>query len=236
MYINIAGRPSKPFEESSAVIKRRKTQEIRQQKTAAELSFATSMKLREEGNVSASQLLEEATTTTPTRAKRILTSWRKSSNVPMSSYSLEEALSLIISKNMTVELYKDLRRGAKEHGFDLYPPYHKILELKKELYPRDIFVSETKCEVPLQSLLHKTCESLMKCVTISEKSTFCLICKWGFDGSSGYTSYRQLREGQSTNAEESLFTTSLVPLRLIDESTNAILWKNPRPSSKSYCI
>lgn len=56
---------------------------------------------------------------------------------------------------MTVGIYKDLRRGAKEYGFDFYPPYHKILEIKQQLYPSDIFGFETKREVPFKKLLQK---------------------------------------------------------------------------------
>lgn len=66
------GRPKKNFESSSDVVKRRRTENIRKTATTAELTFATSMKLREDGKSAEAALLKEATTTTPNRAKRIL--------------------------------------------------------------------------------------------------------------------------------------------------------------------
>lgn len=124
------GRPLKDFEDSSAVVKRRKTEELRKDKSAAELSFATAMKLRQAGDEAAAKLLTEATTTTPTRAQRILRGWR-SPESQLTSYSLEEALALLISSNITRSVYNDLRSGAKKHGHDLYPPYYKVLQTKK---------------------------------------------------------------------------------------------------------
>lgn len=63
-----------------------------------------------------------------------------------------------------------------------------------------------------------------------------LISKWGFDGSSGYSSYKQIRQEYTPpRAEESLFATSLVPLRLIDQQSKEVIWKNPPPLSKRNC-
>lgn len=64
-----------------------------------------------------------------------------------------------------------------------------------------------------------------------------LIGKWGFDGSSGHSEYKQCFP-DSTMEDGSLFVTSYVPLRLVSTSTTSeetILWKNPRPSSTRYC-
>ncbi|KAG8232441.1 hypothetical protein J437_LFUL012365 [Ladona fulva] len=71
------GRPSKHFEGSSQRSKRRKTEELRATTSAAELSFAASMKHRDIGDEDVAKLIKEVTTTTPTRAKRVLSKWRK---------------------------------------------------------------------------------------------------------------------------------------------------------------
>jgi len=42
----------------------------------------------------------------------------------------------------------------------------------------------------------------------------CLITKWGFDGSSDHSEYKQKFVSSSTN-DASIFSSSLVPLRLI---------------------
>lgn len=72
------GRPSKSFEDCSLIRKRRKTEQLRKDKSISELSFATAMKLREAGNEAAANLLMEATTTTPTQAKQYLRAWKTS--------------------------------------------------------------------------------------------------------------------------------------------------------------
>lgn len=63
-----------------------------------------------------------------------------------------------------------------------------------------------------------------------------LICKWGFDGNSGFSSYKQIREHSTpVRAEESLFVTTLVPLRLMDKMSTIIMWENLQPVSKRFC-
>ena len=119
-------------------------------------------------------------------------------------------------------------------------------------------VKSVGATIPLQSLLDKTIARLMEFVEVSSAiSQVTLICKWGCDGSSGYSDFMYKPnkeeslasedEGASTEEYEkedieinvsmqNLFIMSLVPLRLIktdDEKT--ILWENPRPSSTQWC-
>lgn len=61
-----------------------------------------------------------------------------------------------------------------------------------------------------------------------------LIGKWGLDGSTGYSEYKQKFSNNDLD-DKSLFVTSYVPLQLISKSGNKIIWKNPRPSSTRYC-
>ena len=65
-----------------------------------------------------------------------------------------------------------------------------------------------------------------------------LILKWGCDGSSGHSEYKQ-KFSDPANSDASVFLSSIVPLRLasFDSSTNdeVIVWKNPKPSSPRYC-
>lgn len=119
----------------------------------------------------------------------------------------------------------------------MYPSYKRVLETKKRMYP-EVDISEGKCEVPLQNLLDKTCGSIVDLVSSNyqdaPEKTFTLFCKWGFDGSSGYSTYNQkfVTEGLK---DDSLFVTSLVPLRLVGKNSGEIIWKVPRPSSTSFC-
>ena len=100
-------------------------------------------------------------------------------------------------------------------------------------------MSESKCEVPLQQLLNKTCESILKVVsdTIGPENpdiTAVLYLKWGFDGSSGHSGYKQ-KFVDTDLTDTSVFISSLVPLRLGDLKTGQVLWRNPKPSSIRFC-
>ncbi|EFN80814.1 hypothetical protein EAI_17373, partial [Harpegnathos saltator] len=90
-----------------------------------------------------------------------------------------------------------MRLQAKERGVDLYPNYHRILEAKKRCYPDNISISD-QSEVSLQSLLDHTATRLIEVC----KPVLCnvnpfllenveLIVKWGFDGSSEHSQYKQ---------------------------------------------
>lgn len=237
-----AGRPSKNFAECSESSKRKKTSDLRRSFSSLELSYAAAMNLREEGDTASATLITECVSTTPTRSTRILSKWR-SQETNSSPLTPEEALSMLISLNMSKYDYNVLRRSAVSHGHDLYPSYHKLSCLKNELYPKNILISEKVCEVPLQDLLDNTSESICKLLTpdqINSLSLSCgdnnlsLICKWGFDGSSGFTPYKQtfLTEGSQ---DESVFITSLVPLRLMEINSQTTIWKNQRPSSGRFC-
>lgn len=58
--------------------------------------------------------------------------------------------------------------------------------------------------------------------------------KWGFDGASGQSEYKQKFNCDSSNfTDKSVLMTSLVPLRI--QSGSTILWQNPRSSSTRYC-
>jgi hypothetical protein len=61
--------------------------------SAEELALATSLSLREKGDIAAADLISEVTTTTPSRARRVLSKWRKRDNGQTDMPS-EDAVSL----------------------------------------------------------------------------------------------------------------------------------------------
>lgn len=97
--------------------------------------------------------------------------------------------------------------------------------------------TETHAEIELQALLDLTIQRLWKALKIdtNEKlQDLKLISKWGFDGASGQSFYKQ---GFTDNIvdidkprDESVFTISLVPLKLL--SGDKIVCENLQPSSK----
>lgn len=202
------------------------------------LTHATSSSLWEDGEIDASKLVKEATSTTPTRATKILKKWKDSNQVQM-QLTENEALALIISCNLNIQTYKILRKVALNHGHDLFPSYQKVLEAKKLCYPSDIQINEVKCEVPLQSLLNHTAEKIMKLVPLNEKinevDNYELICKWGFDGSGSHSTYKQVFQDEQAGNDENIVCTSFVPLRLRNKNTNIDVWQNKKPSSSRFC-
>lgn len=203
------------------------------------LSVATSMVLRTEGNESAANLIKEITNNSPERANKILRCWKDSTkNIPR-KYTCEEALSFLIENNLTKKQYEAMYREAKSRNFDIYPSYGQILKMKKMSYPTEITISEQVCETSLQSLLNHTCSRLLEALHLPadnevEKCSYLLVCKYGFDGSSGHSAYKQTWNENNIN-DESLFITCLVPLKLQDSQTQRVLWDNPRLASVRFC-
>lgn len=62
-----------------------------------------------------------------------------------------------------------------------------------------------------------------------------LECKWGMDGSSGHSRYKQVFQTEEHGTDEFLFFIALVPLRLVDKENCKTYWENPGPSSTLYC-
>lgn len=75
----------------------------------------------------------------------------------------------------------------------------------------------------MQALLNHTVERLLLLqneviVTLdkSKLSKLCLYTKWGFDGSSGHSLYKQAFHGAEAS-DSSVFMTSIVPVKLVCE-------------------
>jgi hypothetical protein len=65
---------------------------------------------------------------------------------------------------------------------------------------------------------------------------FFLVSKFGCDGSTGHSEYKQRSLEDVTDSD--IFVTSVVPLQLYSTKTSGdkiILRQNPRPSSVRYC-
>lgn len=117
------------------------------------------------------------------------------------------------------------------------------MEAKKQCYPSGECITESSAEIELQSLLDHTTSRILESQkeilsNIDMSKDFVLIEKWGFDGSTGHSEYKQTFS--DSNIEDgSLFVTSYCPLQLICKSNTSdpdqIVWKNPRPSSTRFC-
>lgn len=234
------GRPTVPFEESDERTKRKKTEHLRKSTPIAELSFATQMSLRASGSTQASKLLKEITTSSPNRAGKYRKAYKTSVEQEPRKMSGEDALALLVDALLSRHQYNLIRQSNS----DRFPSYKILQTEKKKCYPSNIKVNETMVEVPLQDLLNHTLERLiivqenvLSLLSSEELRKLQLVTKWGFDGSSGHSSYKQAFHG-SDASDSAVFITSLVPLRLVcnpDSKNPKIIWQNPRPSSTRYC-
>lgn len=160
-------------------------------------------------------------------------------------YTNDEALALFLDAHFTVHQYKLLQSGVKESGSNMFPPYYALQNTKKMCYPsrEAIKVTEISAEVKLQELLDQTIQRIVKTreevlALLSSQHdplSLTLVCKWGCDGSSGNSVYKQRFETKDQD-DENMFLISLVPLQLnTNEAEIRIVWQNPRTSSTRFC-
>lgn len=238
----------KPFDKLSIRSKRRRVAELRQDRSASELSFAAQMSARSEGNEDAAKLLSEVMQSTPTRPTRMRKVW-KSQNISPSKrarkLSDEEALRFYVEGNFSKSLWISMRQNNKIcNVLQIYPSYPALMKAREKCIPpkQYISVSETTAEVKLQALLDHTANQLVVLqdevlITISDAELMDLelISKWGFDGSSGQSNYKQCTENKNFD-DSSIFITSLVPIQMrVKACPSKIVWHNIRSSSTRFC-
>lgn len=151
--------------------------------------------------------------------------------------SVQQTIALYLDLNLSVRKYNILRSVVNALHKDCFPSYNRLVKEKQKYIPKTITVTETSAEVNLQELLQKTVESILnilKC-TIESNSNLKLICKWGFDGSAGHSTYKQKFEDDNNATDEFLFFIAFVPLKLINLDSGYCLWQNDRSSSTLFC-
>lgn len=161
-------------------------------------------------------------------------------NEKKTEISKEEALSVYVNTDLTKQQYIDIRSCTNKLAPNLFPCYDYVRAAKEPCYPnRDsITVSDIHVKIDLQALLDTTMSRLMQLATVNDNDRdlyyLTLVVKWGCDGASGQSNYKQKFSNSSHN-DSSIFLCSLVPVKMYDESTGAIQWQNPVPSSSRFC-
>lgn len=148
--------------------------------------------------------------------------------------SVEKALALYVDMDLSFRQYNMMRNVVNAVHKNCFPSYYSIVEAKKKFIPDGIKVSETEAHVPLQAILDKTTNSILNKLEFGAENNVILECKWGFDGSSGHSIYKQKFESQDAT-DEFLFVASFVPLRIMEDKNEKILWQNNRHSSLRLC-
>jgi len=232
------GRKVLSFDNCAERTKRLRTEKLRNSTTLQELAYAAQMQFRAQGQIHASKIIKNIQEE-PIKAKEYFNAIKEKKQ---NKFNGDEALSLIVEAQLSKFQYKFIRNQAKSKNCDIYPSYDEVLSAKKRCYPKDIFITEEQAGVPLQSLLNHTCERLIEVqkdvLTYVAKSRntikLTLFCKYGFDGTSGQSEYKQRFQNISTS-DSSIFFTSFVPIKLVNNEDNSVVWQNSRPSSTRFC-
>ncbi|XP_060801327.1 uncharacterized protein LOC106142803 [Amyelois transitella] len=224
----------KPFSDLGNKQKKRRSGTLTDY-TADELSFALVSNLKSEGKIDLAQVIGHLMKN-PERAHEVQTYlFHKEKKETLEE---DQALALATSLDLSKWRYLTLRAFLTNYeGSAQLPSYYKLLKAKKKCYPdtSDIEVTEDGAKVKLQSLLNLTVQRILQVVGEPlnlPDGHLKMTSKWGFDGSSAQSNYRQ-KSGQPDFDDSSVFMTSLVPLKL--ESDNVLIWENPKPSSTFYC-
>jgi len=140
----------------------------------------------------------------------------------------DAALSVLVKYKFSKRTYQGIRKVAKENNCKLYPSYNNVLKAKKRCYPprTNMTITESRAEVTLQALLDHTVERILflqrdvlDTLSVENVKNMHLICKWGCDGSSGQSIYKQ-KFTEDGKSDENVFFTSLVPLLLVCKDSN----------------
>lgn len=226
---DIASR--KPFEDLGNKQKKRRSGTLLDY-PEEELTFAFVTKLKSNGKEGLARIIDHLVKN-PEKVEAVES--LLSTNEKTDTMQEDQALALTASLDLSKWKYLTLRSALSQQL--KLPSYYKLLEAKQRCYPdtRDIEVSEHLVKVKLQALLDVTTRRILQ--VVGDDLNMCsenlkLTSKWGFDGSSAQSNYKQRSELAEFD-DSSVFMTSLVPLKL--ESGNVVIWNNPNPSSTSYC-
>lgn len=240
---NTVGRPCKSFSESSVWSKRRKTSSLVDNYSVDELTFAASTSLHMGGRRKAATVVRDMSFSSniPETHTRLV-----QNELSIIKYTPEEALALFVDGRLTKNSYTLMQQGARRHNADLYPTYKNMVKAKEACYPDSMNckITETSAEVSLQGLVDHTVKRLLTAIETSitppnlllTDTELTLIIKWGCDGSSSHSAYKQ-RFSNAEETDSSLFVVCLVPLQLQfkRDGNDDVVWKNLRPSSTRLC-
>ncbi|CAL4199954.1 unnamed protein product, partial [Meganyctiphanes norvegica] len=235
------GRPHKEWSELSGRSKQRASKVLLQGHSTEELLLAARRLAEKNGKHELYSALSLAIDIEKKSSKQVMS---KKGRGPI-PFSEDEAVCINIEQDLPKRVYQELRLSGLTKRASIYPPYHKVKDAKIACYPEGIRVSHNMVEVPLQSLLNHTADRILslKKETIaslqsndhSGRIKLILSVKWGSDGSSGSSEFRQrfITDSMRESNDADLFCTSMVPLHL--KLNEEIVWQNPTPPNVRFC-
>lgn len=223
----------KPFEDLRTKQKKRRSGDLKDN-DSSELVFATISKLKDEGQNNIASVIEFMVKH-PESIEKLQDIVKTSTS--QQTFSPQKALGLLISLKFSKWQYITLRESAIREGLThLYPSYYSVQKEKNVCFPpepkKSITVTDSSVNISLQALLDLTAKRIIQSLPerIQNKELI-LISKYGFDGASSQSRYKQKMD--STHDDSSIFMTSLSPLKLTCEDIT--VWENPKPCSAAYC-
>lgn len=228
----------KDFEELTDRQKRRRIHEgprVRTKSEATELAFSAIEALKSTGNNEVAEIIKHMLDN-PEAVSNMKRNMERESRNSLEEISPIKALVLYVTMKLSKWRYTTLREFSMTEGISKYPSYYKIQNEKKKCYPdkSDITVTDTSAKIRLQALLDLTAKRLIESLnhsTLIKDQELVLVSKWGFDGASDQSVYKQKSDEDSS---ASVFMASVVPLKLTTED-GEIIWQNEYPASTFYC-
>lgn len=182
------GRPTKRFEHTTSKTKNRRVADLVKKYSLEELEFAVS------------------------KMKRNSYSFSESQDSNQKCLPIAKTLALYMDLDLSERKYIVLRQAINELYPNCLPSLYALQAEKKTLIP-PVRVTEISAEVDLKTLMRKTAERICELCDVDDKTCkLSLICKWGMDGSSGHSRYKQTFANES-HTDEFLFFIAFVPLK-----------------------
>lgn len=239
-------RRSKTFSDSSDTTKRRRTISVRNTMSFEELFYAFKMKAREEKKNDIVKYLNDVEN--DENASKIYRELYEDKDKKPIVLTPDEAVSFLISQQLSSRQYKACRALVKNHNADIFPTYQTVLEAKEKCYPEGIVATETVGEIKLQELLNHTAsriieyqEEVIEAVNPEKLEHVTLYCKCGMDGCSGFSPHQQgfSDDPDCIKSDESIFYIALSPIQLdcqrAENEVPLVLWHNFKTGSPKFC-
>lgn len=224
---------TKQFYEVTDRYKYRCTQELRQSNSTEVILYAAKQKLNSEGSSDFAKVLDYLMKN-PNDIAQIKAFCENKIETPL--FSKDKCLTLYLGLNLSKQQYIELRKACIESGTNQWQSYYEIQKTKLECYPskEKVTITETSACIELQALLDLTVNRLLKICegNIGSHKNMTLLCKWGFDGASSQSTYKQKFQDENVS-DNSVFMTSFVPIKLTSGAD--VVWINQNPSSTRYC-
>lgn len=247
--VSMENKNEKNFYELSHRSQNRLSKERRESDSSPEIdTYSAAYKFRKQGNKEAFLVLNDIACNSPITARKYRESYLYRNFLEAGSLTPEQALAHMLDCQLSKNKYQIARNTFVKLKNPGYPAYNQVSKAKTACYPENITVKGYKAHVSLQSLCNHTAERLFKYLdtlinrlTTDELRNLRLYFKYGSDGSSSQSNYKQnfVTENGDSVDDSSLYVSSLAPLQLVTIAENGsikkVLWMNDKPSSPMYC-